>query len=249
MKYKQILAFGDSITFGFELNGQLAPSDTGSQEFALFAKEQIETKEVSNYAYPALVGQHFNIPVYNFALPGTCNDRILRLLPEKVIEYPESLVLIGWTSNDRTEGFHTKYTKETGYLDDTGYAQTGVHVPLNETNQFLITNYLGDPDPYNNYKSHNSLLYSQLLLEKFSVDYLHIFMFKYFLNETPFQQQVFDQINKDKILAFPKYDHNKGFGSFCHWASDQGLPMGTYWHPLDQAHHLLANQIIEKLSH
>lgn len=76
---KQILALGDSFTYGEEL------SDI-------------------NLAWPYQIGRHIDANVVNLAQPGSGNRRMVRKVIDQILKYPETdLVLIGWASPGRTE--------------------------------------------------------------------------------------------------------------------------------------------------
>tara|TARA_B110000503_G_C7171345_1_gene424420 strand:+ start:1508 stop:2260 length:753 start_codon:yes stop_codon:yes gene_type:complete len=66
---KRIVAFGDSNTFGHGLEDNIIDKN-GFEDYNV----------PSQYAYPVLLGEHFNVPVKNLAIPGCGNETIIRLL-------------------------------------------------------------------------------------------------------------------------------------------------------------------------
>jgi hypothetical protein len=66
---KRIVAFGDSNTFGDGLDDNMLDCN-GIRDYNV----------PSQYAYPELLGEYFNVPVKNLSIPGCGNETILRLL-------------------------------------------------------------------------------------------------------------------------------------------------------------------------
>ena len=66
---KRIVAFGDSNTFGDGLDDNVLDCN-GNRDYNIS----------SQYAYPELLGEYFNVPVKNVAIPGSGNETIIRLL-------------------------------------------------------------------------------------------------------------------------------------------------------------------------
>ena len=120
-KFNSVLAFGDSHVAGCEL------SDLS--ELVKYLKGTISLEEADapgkKLAFPQIVADHLNIPCYNYSMSGGSNARSLRLLVKAIQEHPNSLVLFGYTSTDRTEFY---YPKEGLFLgrDNDNFIQVGM---------------------------------------------------------------------------------------------------------------------------
>jgi hypothetical protein len=84
---KNILALGDSFTYGDELSNQYS-------------------------AWPYLLGNLTNSDVVNLGAPAASNDKIVRTLMETMFTELSDLIVIAWTSPGRIE-----YSDENGYYD------------------------------------------------------------------------------------------------------------------------------------
>jgi len=105
---KRIVVFGDSNAFGHGLPDCTDPDG------------RYEINKPSKNAFPALIGDHFSIPVINLGIPGASNDCILRLCYNYLMSIPAiddpnnarpfyrdgDLVIIGLSIASRTEIFN-----------------------------------------------------------------------------------------------------------------------------------------------
>ena len=107
-KYDFVLSFGDSTVAGCELITDCVDSDA--------------TKPLS---FSNQLADKLNIPCINYGWTGGSNDRSLRLLPEALLTYPNSLVLFNYTFPDRAEFF----TLESDFpqVSNEGYTGFGIH--------------------------------------------------------------------------------------------------------------------------
>lgn len=110
-KFKRIVAFGDSNTFG-----QGLPDIESNFDYNLPSK----------FAYPNLIGEELNLPIENLAIPGCGNQTILRLLCNYFFKLPAidsyieqhqrmkvcyqegDLILIGLSEASRTEIYDSR---------------------------------------------------------------------------------------------------------------------------------------------
>ena len=88
MKYKSIKAFGCSCTYGHSLPD-------------CFEKPHFPGLAPSNFAWPALVAQHMNLPWINFGICGGSPKQVTYTLMHTPIE-SDDLVLILWPQHIRT---------------------------------------------------------------------------------------------------------------------------------------------------
>jgi hypothetical protein len=117
---KRIVVFGDSNAFGHGL------PDCTSPEGKYFLDKP------SKNAFPALIGDHFSIPVINLGVPGAGNDCILRLCYNYLMSIPSiddpnnfrpfyqdgDLVIIGLSIASRMEIFNGPQSKYEGVLSN-----------------------------------------------------------------------------------------------------------------------------------
>ena len=75
---RRIVAFGDSNTFGQGLKDNVVTS------------AGFDYNVPSKFAYPALLGKQFNVPVENLSIPGCGNETIFRLLCNYIIGMPSA---------------------------------------------------------------------------------------------------------------------------------------------------------------
>jgi hypothetical protein len=239
--YKQVLCFGDSISSGMDL---------------LQTTNWDETKKLS---YPQLLADILGIPCVNASEPGYSNDRSMRLLPELLLKYPKSLVLFNYTNIDRTE-FFTK-DPDLPQLPIESYVPIGVNFIGNEANnKHMVLNNLyykhfyEDTYNHNNYRVYNMLFIVQTLCEKYAEDYIQIFIFDKTMADPIYQEEIYNQIDKNHIYKFDfatenikATDNNCGFGSLLHWNKSKNYPIGKTGHIMHNAHQEFAIMLSEKI--
>jgi len=242
MTYSQVLAFGDSTTAGCELIPQ-------SFDWA-------ETKKLS---FPNQLADKLNIPCVNLAWPGGSNDRSLRLLPEALLKYPNSLVLFTYTTFDRAEMFTTDSSMP--QVIEESYTGLGINwdsVTTGESHQRVNTLYLKefytDTHKYNRYKSYNMLLSVDLLCQRYASNYLQIFLYDRLIDPPDYQPEVFNAVDKDHIYQFEFANvkatwktNNQNFGSLRHWAKQKGYQFCPGGHIGQEAHDNFAIELYNKV--
>ena len=237
MNFESVIAFGASTVAGLELGSD---KDSVCHELS----------------FPQLVANHFAVPCYNYSWQGASNDRTLRILPEKILTHPNSLVLISWIDFTRNEFFYPDCDKNVS-ADPSGFVQLSVgNVPrfVTEINEFYYKNMYWDPTHYNNYRHYNSLLQAQLICKEFSNSYIQIFEQPNIILEYNNNQRiVLENINFSHVLKFPlKNQHysakgwNYGYGNFYEWCKLNKFSFGQY-HPLHESHQALADLIINHI--
>lgn len=215
MNFESIIAFGDSTTAGCEL-----------------ILDSVDWKETKKLSFPNLLADKYGIPCFNYAWPGGSNDRSIRLLPEKLIQHPNSLVLFCYTSFDRSEFFLPKFKHKWNNPDyNDQYAPLGsnwlmVNTDIDhyELNSLYLKKFYNSRIGFNNYKEYNYLLTVQLFCEKYAKSFIQIFLYPNLIHPPDFQPEVFDAIDKNQIFTFDTahdfswQSNNQGFGNLQDWA-------------------------------
>ena len=241
MIYQQVLAFGDSTTAGCELI-------PGSEDWEA-------TKELS---FPNQLAKKLSIPCVNYAWPGGSNDRSLRLLPEALLQYPNSLVIFTYTSFDRTETFTLEsdlpQVRKEGY---TGLGACWSIVKTNtkhqQLNRLYLENFCTDASKHNRYREYNMMLTVQLLCKAYAANYFQIFLYNQTIDPPDFQQEVFEQLDSKHIFQFDHSqsiswrENNVGYGSLNNWAAKQGYKFCPGGHIGQQAHDQFTLELYNKL--
>jgi hypothetical protein len=229
-KYEFLLSFGDSTVAGCELLDDCTDSEL--------------TKPLS---FSNQLANKLNIPCINYGWTGGSNDRSLRLLPEALLTYPNSLVLFHYTHADRTEFF--TLNADFPQIQNESYAGFGkcwqsTSKKHRQLNEIYLTEFYENPDKYNRYKFYNTMLTVEALCQKYAKDFLHIFLCDELFLPPDYQQVLYDAIDKDKIYKFDSAQidsdwrkNNHGYGSLYHWAKMNGDP------------YLPGRQHINQLSH
>jgi len=240
MTYKNVLAFGDSTTAGCEL------ANTVNWE---------ETKKLS---FPNQLADMLGVPCYNYSWPGGSNDRSLRLLPEALLSYPDSLVLFTYTSFDRTEFFTKDPTLPQSADGYSGLGTCWLKVQSSKFHQALNNTYLKDfytdTDPYNRYKVYNMMLMVQLLCKSYAKNFVHIFLYNRLLLSPVYQESVYKELDTKHIHQFDfaqenvHWDsNNEGYGSLNYWARMKKYPFCPGGHIGQLAHDNFAKRLYNTL--
>lgn len=244
MKYQQVLAFGDSTTCGCDL-----------------LPGCVDWEQTKPLSFANKLADQLGVPCVNFGWTGGSNDRSLRLLPEALLKYPNSLVLFTYTAFARTEFFTLDATLP--QVQSEGYSALGINWRNSGTNhrhqqlnELYLKEFYESPDDHNRYKAYNMLLTVQTLCEQYAQDYLQIFLYNNLLQAPDFQTEVYNAIDKDHIYQFDYAQenikwtaNNVGFGSLEHWAKQRKYPfcMGGYGHIGQEAHDNFALELYNKL--
>lgn len=241
MNFDSVIAFGGSTVAGVEL---------GSDRLAV----------CHELSFPQLVANHFAVPCYNYSWQGASNDRTLRILPEKLLTHPNSLVLISWIDFTRNEFFYP-HCDEYVHADPSGFIQLswsnmgGIHPRfVTEINEFFYKNIFWDPNHHNNYRHYNSLLQAQLICKEFSNSYIQIFEQPNIILEYNNNQRiVLENIDFNHVLKFSLKNQyygvkgwNYGYGNFYEWCKFNEFPFGED-HVLHESHQALADLIINHI--
>jgi hypothetical protein len=238
-KYDFVLSFGDSTVAGCELITDCVDSDT--------------TKPLS---FSNQLANKLNIPCVNYGWTGGSNDRSLRLLPEALLTYPNSLVLFNYTYPDRTEFF--TLNAEFPQVKSEGYTGVGIHwQSSNKQHQQLNEIYLKEfyeiTDNHNRYKFYNTMITVEALCQKYARDFLHVFLYPELLLPPDYQQILYDAIDKSKIYKFDSAQidnnwqkNNQGYGSLEYWAKMNGDPFAPGRHITQPSHDKFATELYGK---
>jgi hypothetical protein len=242
MKYRSVISFGDSTTAGCEL-----------------IPNSVDWAATRKLSFPNKLADKLNIPCYNYAWPGGSNDRSLRLLPEILLEHPDSLVLFTYTFFDRTEFFIPNFKENNRYPDKNDqYLPVGINWLQVDTasrhknlNILYLKNFHHSRLGFNNYKEYNMLLTVQLFCEKYSLNYLQIFLYPELISPPDFQSKSFDTIDKTHIYKFDTANdfswetNNAGFGNLQQWAHWHGYNFCPGGHIGQDAHNNFANNLYQ----
>jgi hypothetical protein len=255
-KIQQILAFGGSHTAGFKLY----PHNWDEVNYGITTLEDIDN-EGKKLSYPQQLANKLKIPCINYSMTGGGDDRIMRQLPEALLTYPNSLVLIGWTTIDRIEFYYPDNGKFIA-RDKDNYLQIGINwieknnlwgrlgrwmeKTFHPLNDLFLNKFYRSTDNKNNYKVFNNMLYAELLCKKYSSEYRHIFHVNMTIPENNLQIIIWDEIDKNKILKLPG-NINRGFGSYASFHEHAGSKSLDQGHYDLEAHIKLADYIYHDL--
>ena len=247
MNYSHVLCFGDSTPSGMELIHPFDPTTLAGWSC---------TKQLR---YPNQLSNMLGIPCINLAEVGYNNDRSLRLLPEALLTYPNSLVLFNYTYWNRTEFF--TLNPKLPQLVSEGYVPLGtnqISAPGSDDHKHMNEMYLKyfyeNPDGHNRYRQYNMILTVQLFCEQFSKNYLQIFPYNGLFLSPVYQEIVYNTIDKSHIYQFDHANdniswdqNNEGFGSLEHWARSKKYAFGPMNHILHEAHNQFALDLYERV--
>lgn len=217
---KKLFAFGDSYTFGHELE------DCPTNDF----------KTPSQLSYPALVAKKLGLCYECFAVGSFANNAITRQLTETLDDISnDDMVLIMWTHPHRREFL---FDGDFGYRS---VSPSSVDVPF-------YKEYYKHIDSSLNYHVNLSLydiLVAQYLLESKKINYVFLAadsdLSLSVATNMHGTSTLVNQINLDNWLMF---DGNVGF---CEWAKND-LKLKFYVHPPELAHEELSNILINRMS-
>ncbi|CAB4133679.1 hypothetical protein UFOVP257_401 [uncultured Caudovirales phage] len=267
MKYDYVLSFGDSTVAGTELIFQQTPTflkerllplkhNLDIRKDADIQEDQLKEKELS---FSNTLAKKFGIPCINFAIPAGSNDRNLRLLPEALLKYPNSLVLFNYSYADRSELFMPDspaffHTDSDDYIQLTPSFINGPSFDIGskkyqELIKTWITDFYNIPDNYNRFKTYNMLLTVELLCKHYAKNFTQIFLYDRILLEPNFQKETYSTIDKNYIFKFDIPDipslQNKNFGSLQRWAETNKYPTCAGGHIGQKAHDEFANLLYD----
>jgi len=246
MTYDYVLAFGDSTVAGAELI--LNSTDWEKTKLLTFSNQ---------------LANKLDVRCINYGFPGGSNDRSLRLLPEALLSYPNSLVLFAHTTDDRTEFFtndkNLPRTQVSGKdIGDTpivenyvGYGNcfANLRKMVGPKHHDLNTTYLRDfldfSDHHNRYKLYNRFLSVQLLCQNYAADFVQICLYpsRYAPYDLAFQQVIYDKIDKNKFYNFD----NQLTGDLQTWAKNKNYAFCPGGHIGQEAHDNFALELYRKV--
>jgi hypothetical protein len=220
MKYfESVLAFGDSHVAGCELDNKYNLDDYLTGRITI-EQADFSGKELS---FPKIIADELGVPCYNYAMSGGSNSRSLRLLIQAVQQYPNSLVLFGYTSTDRAECY---YPEESLGKDADNFLQLGMQWegifknPINDS-------YIKHLHPYNNLKE--LMFCVDSICAGYAKDYLHLPLFP---EQVP---------NVDNLFTF------EGHNNYLSWCESNNFKQLPHFHYGQDAHHRLANLILKEI--
>lgn len=248
MDIRSIIALGDSHTAGCELGADMFLKDYIEGKISL---EDID-RQTKHLAYPQYVADQLGVPCYNLSMSSGSNQRSFRLLPQALLDHPDSLVLFGYTDKNRTEFYYPDPGLFIG-RDNSNYIQSGIQWYEKNNGIISLARKTGMTHPFNEFfvenilrcsgEDHSSVLNMMFYLQQACKNILHIFFFDNLYDNLHPLNQLLDVNN---ILNFSGTS-NSGYGQYQEWASNQGfnkLPAGHY----DiRAHQALGEMILKHL--
>jgi len=243
-KYEFVLSFGDSTVAGCEL-----------------IKDCTDWELTKPLSFSNHLANKLNIPCVNYGWTGGSNDRSLRLLPEALLTYPNSLVLFNYTYPDRTEFFtlNTDFpqVKNESYAGFGGPWHSSTWQSNNKEHQRLnmiyLTEFYENTDNYNRYKFYNAMITVEALCQKYAKNFLHIFLYPELFLPPDYQKILYDAIDNDKIYKFDSAQidndwqkNNQGYGSLEYWAKMNGDPVLPGRHINQHSHDKFATELYNK---
>jgi hypothetical protein len=217
--FQSVLAFGDSHVAGCELDNKYNLEDYISGRITI---EQADApgKEL---AFPKIVADQLEIPCYNYAMSGGSNARSLRLLIQAVQAHPNSLVLFGYTSTDRSEIYYPP-----GGLgcDQDNFLQLGVQwegVFTSPVNDFYIKNL------YSRNNLEDLMFCVDNICNGYALDYIHLPLFS---EQIPIVDNVF------------KFEGND---NYLDWCKAKRFIQLQHYHYGRDAHNALAELILREI--
>jgi len=225
-KFNSVLAFGDSHVAGCELSNKYSFEDYSSGRITI---EEADSPG-KDLAFPKLVADRLGIPCHNYGMTGGSNDRSLRMLIKAVQEYPNSLVLFGYTCTDRTEFYYPDKGKFLG-RDHEDFIQVGLQWegkikgrmqhPINDLYVEKILR------PYNNLK--DLMFVVDNICTGWAVDFRHLPLFPEELPEI------------DNVFNFEEHKN------YLDWCAARGFKQLPFLHYDQQAHQTLSDLILKDL--
>jgi hypothetical protein len=231
-KFNSVLAFGDSHVAGCELSE--------ISGLVKYLKGDVTLEEADapgkKLAFPQIVADRLDVPCYNYSISGGSNTRSLRLLVKAIQEHPNSLVLFGYTSTDRTEFY---YPKDGLYLgrDNDNFIQVGMQwygeiaklikstKMKHPVNDLFVNNLLY---PYNNINELMFIVDNLCTLNASKVFHLPLFP---------------EEIKVDDVDLFSF----EGYTNYVEWCENKKFKQLPMLHYSQDAHNALAELIIKDL--
>lgn len=209
MRYKRVISFGDSFTWGTDLKDCTAQHPDG----------------FSKLTWPALISNYLNLPYHCYAIGGASNQGILR----RVLEYPldkNDLVIVNWTWSDRYEFFNLAHNP---VISQTGWAT--IRPTCTSSNSKLYYKHFHSElgDKFTTLQNMVTCLhYLQSIGCNFFMTSIDKNIIKRHMNSRLYTTRLLELVN-NRLVWF----NNEGF---YQWAKDNDFPLSDTWHPLEEAH-------------
>jgi hypothetical protein len=257
MIYKRIISFGDSFTWGSELDDCLehepkeiiANPEKYQREYKIIQDRKIGPfSEVNLYGeykslktghslntWPALIAKHFNLDYYCQSQPGCSNQTIIRKITKFLSELTTNdLVIIDWTFQDRWDYYDTNDP----YFENGWKTLTPTSTTHTKIEKFYFEQI--QSETWNKWESLRAIMLACYMLQSKNIKFFMTCEDKLIFDTTyHFPLYVITAQNeiKDNIFWFD----NKGFNS---WASEKNFKRGQNNHPLEEAHQAAFEYII-----
>jgi len=235
VKYKRVISFGDSFTWGNDLND--CKEYTGEAEWEEFCNSY------SKKTWSALLANYFSAEYTCLAVAGSSNQTILRDILNQLDNITsQDFVIVNWSWIDRWDFYDIDIERWI----------TVRPMGLSLSNPLVNQNYKLNNEYQKIYYTYfQSELWDKLESLKaisIAIDFLEKYNIKYFM--TCVDPLIIDEqfhydsvikllINniKDKLFWFDR----KGF---YHWSKENKYPISDLWHPLEEAHQAAFEYII-----
>jgi hypothetical protein len=183
----------------------------------------------SNLAWPALVAQHLNYEYKTFARPGSGNLQIAEQVLTQAAKDDPGLFVIGWTWVDRYDHWDSARFKWNTILpNDSGELAKTYYRDLHSEYRDKLTTLM------------TVRLVIDVLLQKqipFIMTYMDDLMFD--------QQWHSNAVTKELQAYIQPYMTTFEGKTFLNWSRDNGYPESALWHPLDEAHRVASDYVLD----
>jgi hypothetical protein len=238
-RFKSVLAFGDSHVAGCEILGSQLVKEylTGNTPL-----EEMDS-QTKPFSFPNQLADMLEIPCYNYALSGGSNERSLRLLPQALLDHPDSLVLFCYTEPHRKELYYPDtgnfYARDADNYIQLGIQWSGLQFQYNRKTHPINKYFVEHMLRINDSGVGTIMFYVDQACQQLASEYFHIFEFNdiYYPNIA---------VNTAKILNLES-SANSGFGDFNSWCLTQGFKQMPLNHYNTYAHTKFAELILFKL--
>ena len=179
-KYKRLLTFGCSHTYGHGLPDCIEDNN-------------LPGSKPSNFAWPAILSKKLNLELINYSEPGSSNKRIWDTILKTEID-SDDLVLILWTQLSRS-------CIITGYKQ---YVDIGTWKDTEESKAYLKYFYAKQNriSEFNLYMSHISMY-----LDSKNITNYHMFSAVEFIGEST--KEYIESYNNGKVLSVKLYENDE----------------------------------------
>lgn len=216
----KLVAFGDSFTFGSELS------------------DDFDHNIPSTLTWSALLANKLNLNYECKAIPGTCNQTILRALINYLAQQKTNdfAVAIMWSFTSRYE-YHS--------LTDKDWKQVSWAMIDNDIDVKVFYNLLGNNEINELYTSYICFLTAQNILKEKSIPYV------FTIADTNPLKRYFSLNNLDlksliSLIDWDKWVWTNPDVGFFDWGK-KNFKVGKHLHPLDDAHVAFADEIFPKV--